>query len=330
MIKQKFLIIRFSSIGDIVLTTPLIRCLKQQVRGAEVHYVTKFRYKELLHSNPYIDRLHFLNDHFGTLLSELRNENFDYVIDLHHNIRSLRIKNAIHAPSYSFNKLNFRKWLLVNLKLDLLPDKHIVDRYFHTVSGFKVVQDGRGLDYFIPDNLKFCKQSLPDLYRNGYIALIISGTYRTKRLPTDKVAQLCRQISLPIVLIGGKCEKTVSEDIKKLTGDHVLNLTGQTTINESACLMRDSKLVLTNDTGMMHIAAAFGKKILSFWGNTVPKFGMSPYLPHAASRMLQVHNLHCRPCSKLGFEKCPHQHFRCMNDLDMEEAVKWINENLED
>jgi ADP-heptose:LPS heptosyltransferase len=327
MMKQKFLIIRFSSIGDIVLTTPLIRCLKLQIDNAEVHFVTKIKYKELLHANPYIDKLHFLNDHFNTLLDELRTEDFDYVIDLHHNIRSLRIKRAIHAPAYSFNKLNFRKWLLVNLKLDLLPDKHIVDRYFSTISKFKVVPDKKGLDYYIPEETNFSINSLPAPFKKGYIALIISGTYATKQLPALKVAAICRQISTPIVLIGGSCERAMSEDIISLAGNHVLNLTGQTTIDESACLIRDSKLVLTNDTGMMHIAAAFGKKILSFWGNTTPKFGMYPYMPHPASKMLQVNKLNCRPCSKLGFEKCPRKHFRCMNEIDVSEAVLWINGN---
>jgi ADP-heptose:LPS heptosyltransferase len=329
MMIQKFLIIRFSSIGDIVLTTPLIRCLKQQIDNAEVHYVTKFKYKELLHANPYIDKLHFLNDHLNVLTDELRMENFDYIIDLHHNIRSLRIKRALRVPSFSFRKLNFRKWLLVNLKLDLLPETHIVDRYFHTISQFKVVPDQKGLDYFIKEETKFSINSLPPPFDTGYIALIISGTYTTKQLPAKKVAWICRQISVPVVLIGGSCEKAMSEDIISMAGEHVLNLTGQTTIDESACLIRDSKLVLTNDTGMMHIAAAFGKKILSFWGNTTPKFGMYPYLSPEASKMLQVNKLYCRPCSKLGFDKCPKKHFRCMNDLDIAVAVRWINGNIE-
>jgi ADP-heptose:LPS heptosyltransferase len=157
--------------------------------------------------------------------------------------------------------------------------------------------------------------------------LILSGTYTTKQLPAQKVAWICQQITTPIVLIGGSCERAMGKEIKSLVGEHVLNLTGQTTIDESASLIRDSKLVLTNDTGMMHIAAAFEKKILSFWGNTTPKFGMYPYMPDGASKMLQADKLRCRPCSKLGFEKCPQKHFRCMNDLDMTEVVQWIIRN---
>jgi len=81
---------------------------------------------------------------------------------------------------------------------------------------------------------------------------------------------------------------------------------------------------------MMHIAAAFRKKILSFWGNTVPKFGMYPYKPHPASRIMEVKGLPCRPCSKLGYASCPKKHLRCMNDQDIAGAVTWIRENYQE
>ncbi len=326
--KLKFLIIRFSSIGDIVLTTPLVRCLKRQVPEAEVHYVTKYRYRELLEGNPWIDQLHFLNDHFGELADRLRKERFDYVIDLHHNLRSLRIKCLLKAPARSFRKLNFRKWLRVHLKIDLLPDRHIVDRYFRTVAGFGVVPDDGGLDYFIPEGKGFDFSSLSPPFREGYVAVILSGTYSTKRLPAAKVADICRGVSFPVVLIGGTGEEKVGGEIEAQAGNNLLNLTGRTSIHESADLIRNARVVLTNDTGMMHIAAAFRKKILSFWGNTIPGFGMVPYRAHPASLLLQVEKLGCRPCSKLGYRECPRGHFRCMNSLDMETAIRWVRDNF--
>lgn len=327
--KKKYLIIRFSSIGDIVLTSPLVRCLKNQVEEAEIHFVTKAKYHDLLIANPYIDRLHFLNDHFGEMLKILRNEKFDFVIDLHQNIRSFRIKSAISAPSVSINKLNFRKWLLVNVKIDRLPEDHIVERYLQTVSFFNVVYDGEGLDYFIPEGQEY-RNPLPAEFRDGYIAFIIGGTYQTKRLPPDKIAEICERIHLPVILIGGVNEEKTGNLIAGRVNGQVLNLAGKTTINESASLVKNARLVLSNDTGMMHIAAAFGKKILSFWGNTVPRFGMYPFFPHSSSMILEVEGLRCRPCSKLGFKSCPQHHFRCMNDLDMNAAVNWINENFKD
>lgn len=322
---MKFLFIRLSSIGDIVLTSPLVRCLRQQMPGVEIHFVTKYKYRELLTANPHIDKVHLLDDHFGAMIALLKAERFDYIIDLHHNLRSLRIKWALGVPARSFRKLNLRKWLLVSLKMDLLPDQHIVERYFGTLKEFGIGSDGRGLDFFIPAGGEYDRSRLPERYRNGYVAVIISGTYTTKQLPADKVAEICDQIRYPVILVGGNCETPMSREIDRRVGDHVHNLAGKTTISESASLVREARLVLTNDTGMMHIAAAFGKKILSFWGNTVPQFGMYPYLPHPVSKIMEVEGLKCRPCSKLGHHHCPRGHFRCMKEMDIRAAVDWIH-----
>ncbi len=329
MKNRKFLIIRFSSIGDIVLTTPLMRCLKLQLPDSEIHFVTKDKYRELVAANPYIDKIHYLTDHFGQLVRILKAEQFDVVLDLHHNFRSLLIKLAIHAPARSFQKLNMRKWILVNLKWNLLPNEHIVDRYFRALSGFPVFNDGKGLDFFIPEGGAYDFSALPPFFRDGYIAVIISGTYATKQLPAEKVSGICDSIPYPVILVGGNCETPMSREIGRRVGDHVLNLAGKTSISESASLVREARLVLSNDTGMMHIAAAFGKKILSFWGNTVPAFGMIPYLPGSASEIMEVKGLKCRPCSKLGYKKCPKGHFRCMNDMDISGVVDWIKKNYD-
>lgn len=327
MKKTKFLVIRLSSIGDIVLTSPLLRCLGEQVENAEIHFVAKQKYAELLQANPNIARIHFLNRSMIPLLKELSQEKFDYVIDLHQNFRSLRIKLALGIPSFSFRKLNLKKWLRVQFGIDLLPDLHVVDRYFRTVTSFHVIPDGKGLEYYIPEGPASVPLPLPEMFRQGYVAFIIGGTYFTKRLPVSRVIEICNSINYPVVLIGGKQEIPEGLEIGGNTGTHVLNLSGKTTISQSAALIRNARLVLSNDTGMMHIAAAFGKKILSFWGNTIPEFGMTPYKPDPASRMLEVKDLSCRPCSKLGYRKCPKGHFRCMNDIDVTEAVRWIREN---
>ena len=179
----KFLIIRFSSIGDIVLTTPVIRCLKQQYEDAEVHYITKPDYKILLENNPYIDKLHVLKDSLAATIRDLKQENFDYIIDLHHNLRSLLVKQKLRKKAFSFNKLNIQKWLLVNFKLNLLPDKHIVDRYFKTVEAFEINNDGEGLDYFIPEKDEVNLQTFPLKLSDGYIAFVVGAKFNTKRLP---------------------------------------------------------------------------------------------------------------------------------------------------
>ena len=150
--RVKFLVIRFSSIGDIVLTTPVVRGLKQQVENAEVHYVVKKEFLPLLENNPYIDYIHVLDHSMKKLRKGLRYEGFDYVIDLHRNLRSMMIKNAVRRMSFSVKKLNLRKYMAVRFKqIDKLSNLHIVDRYLKTADLFDVQNDGKGLDYFIPD-----------------------------------------------------------------------------------------------------------------------------------------------------------------------------------
>ncbi len=327
-IKKKFLVIRFSSIGDIVLTSPVVRCLKKQVPGAEIHFVVKQKHAPIVRANPYIDKIHLYRENLNELISALQKEKFHFIIDLHQNFRSHQIKTRLKKPARSLKKLNLRKYMLTRLKINFLPEKHIVDRYMDTLSEFDVTYDGKGLDYFIPENENFHRSKLPESFRNGFVAFAIAGTYPTKKLPSGKVLEICQKIDSPVILLGGKEELKEGKRIEAQSKGNVFNLAGKTTLNQSAGLVRDSRLVLTNDTGLMHIAAAFKKKILSFWGNTVPEFGMTPYQPDPASRLMEVKNLKCRPCSKLGYPKCPKKHFRCMNDLNMEEAIQWIKKNF--
>ena len=126
---MKFLIIRLSSIGDIVLTTPVVRCLKQQILTSEIHYVTKDSYRSLIDTNPYIDEAFYVQNDLDEVIQQLKEEDYDYVIDLHHNLRSLKIKRALGKRSFSFPKLNIQKWLLTAFKIDRMPDMHIVDRH---------------------------------------------------------------------------------------------------------------------------------------------------------------------------------------------------------
>jgi ADP-heptose:LPS heptosyltransferase len=327
-LKIKYLIIRFSSIGDIILTSPVVRCLSNQVEGAEVHFVTKRKYAGLIAHNPYIHKVHILSENLNELIAELQEEHFDYIIDLHNNFRTARLKNRLKIPAFTFKKLNIEKYLMVNFKINRLPQKHIVDRYLETLSVFDVKNDGKGLDFFIPKNKGFPKENLPEPFRNGYIAFVIAATWATKRLPADIVTEICNRMDHPVILLGGKTEQEEGEKILSLSKGNVLNLTGKINLYQSASLLQEANIVLTNDTGLMHIAAAFKKKILSFWGNTIPAFGMTPYLAHPASEIMEVTGLRCRPCSKLGFRKCPKKHFRCMKEQDLGKATDWIEQHF--
>jgi len=326
MQKVKFLVIRFSSIGDIVLTTPVVRNLKKQVDNAEIHFLTKPQFKSLLENNPYVDKIHTLKKSFNEMIEDLKHEQFDYIIDLHHNLRTFRVKNKLKVVSFSFDKLNFGKWLLVNFKINKLPDIHIVDRYFKTISLFDVVNDEQGLDYFISEKDEVGLTDLPEIFRNGYVAIVIGAFHNTKRLTSEKIIAICKKTNLPVILLGGHENKDEAEIIKNDIGEMAYNACGKYNINQSASLVKQCNVILTPDTGLMHIASAFKKKIISVWGNTVPEFGMYPYKAHPGSVIFEIKGLKCRPCTKIGFKKCPKKHFRCINDLDDDAIAQKIRE----
>lgn len=321
----KFLVVRFSSIGDIILTTPVVRHLKQQVEDAEIHYLTKSSYASLLESNPYIDRIHSFDGDLKGCLSILKNEEIDYIIDLHHNLRSGRIKYGLKRYDFSVNKLNWKKWLYVTFKIDRLPDRHMVDRNLDTISSFIEKRDDRGLDYFIPEKDEVDIHSLPAPFRKGYVGLSIGAQHETKKLPLELLVELCQKLDYPVLILGGPADRQVGENIKSsLKRKDILNGCGQYNIHQSASLVRQSKVLITHDTGLMHIGAAFQKKIISIWGNTVPQFGMYPYRTDPSSEQFEVNNLSCRPCSKIGHDKCPKKHFKCMMEQDMDQVVKSV------
>ncbi len=319
----KILILRFSSIGDIVLTTPVVRCIKQQVPGAEVHYCTKQGFKGILEPNPYVDKVHTLGNSLDELVQQLKVENFDFVVDLHNNLRTAIIKTRLGKPAKSFDKLNLEKWLMVNLKVNRLPGVHIVHRYLAAATPLGVQDDGKGLDYFIPAQDEVDLSTLPAPFRQGYTAFAIGAQHYTKRLPTERIIELCGLLQQPIVLLGGKEDVAVGEEIAAHFAQStnygepstiILNACGRYSLAGSASLVRQARLVVSHDTGLMHIAAAFQKDIISVWGNTIPEFGMYPF--RTKYKVLEVNGLPCRPCSKIGYSRCPKGHFRCMRDID--------------
>lgn len=325
--KVKILIIRFSSIGDVVLTTPVVRCLKEQLEGdVEIHYLIKEQYKAIVSNNPTIFKVHTIKKSTNEIIKNLEKEQFDYVIDLHKNLRSKRVVKRLKALSFSFDKVNFQKFLLTTFKINKLPKVHIVDRYFEAVKALGIKNDNKGLDYFIPADDELHLTALPISHQNGYVAFAIGAQHSTKRLPTSKISSICKKINQPIVLLGGKEDAETAIQIQKEVGELVYNACGIYNLNQSASLVKQAKKLITHDTGLMHIGAALGTQIISVWGNTVPDFGMYPYYPTHPEKFTIVENknISCRPCSKIGYDKCPKKHFKCMNELDEQEIVNAV------
>tara|TARA_B110000037_G_C17030547_1_gene469299 strand:- start:57 stop:1052 length:996 start_codon:yes stop_codon:yes gene_type:complete len=320
---MKVLILRFSSIGDIVLTTPLIRCVKEQVPNCELHFATKETYRGLVDTNPYLDKVHVLKGDINTLVQELHQEKFDLILDLHHNIRTQIIKMRLRVKSIAVNKLNLEKWLLTQFKIDKLPKyKHIVSRYLYTAKTLGVSNDAKGLDYFIPDEDKV---SIPELFpaaKDGFLAFAIGAKFLTKRMPYPKIVEICDKLEIPVILLGGLDDLARGEEIKQQSKNkQIFNACGRLKLNQSASVVEQAEALITHDTGLMHIAAAFEKPIVSIWGNTVPELGMYPYLTNGEFKVVQVADLNCRPCSKIGYKKCPKGHFDCMQKIDINEVV---------
>lgn len=324
---MKVLVLRFSSIGDIVLTTPVVRGLKQQA-NAVVHYLSKAAFEPILRPNPYIDQVFSFNKEVSEVLPALKAERYDVVIDLHNNLRSRWVKWQLGRPAYTFDKLNIEKWLLVNFGWNRLPDMHIVDRYMASAASLGVHYDGKGLDFFIPEGLGWQhSQQVDNMPSQPYIAFVLGATHATKRLPQEKIIDICNQLQQPLVLLGGKDEAESAIQVTQKTGAHVINMCGKLSLYESASVVRDAALVLTHDTGLMHIAAAFRKKIVSVWGNTIPAFGMYPLYPDGIqlNTTIEVSGLPCRPCSKIGYSKCPKGHFACMKSISTEQIISQIS-----
>jgi ADP-heptose:LPS heptosyltransferase len=326
-ILKKILIIRFSSIGDIVLTTPVIRCIKEQVPECEIHYLTKNQFYPLIKANPHISKIHTIEKGIPEVIDHLKKEDFNYVFDLHKNFRSEGVILRLRKPYSRFPKLNIRKWMLVNLKMNLLPDKHIVDRYFRATRKLKVKNDNKGLDYYIPEEDEIKINSLPPFLHRGFISWAIGGAHVTKIFPIDKIIEIVKLVNFPFIILGGSEDAERGESIAAIDKNRIFNACGKYSVNQSASIIKQSEKLITNDTGMMHIGAAFKKKIVSIWGNTVPTFGMYPYMPDNESnyRIIEVENLSCRPCSKIGYNRCPKKHFRCMEDIDVDSLVEAIH-----
>lgn len=324
---MKILVIRFSSIGDVVLTTPIIRALKQQIPNAEIHFLTKKSFSGILVHNPKIDKLFTIEKSISEVIADLKSENYDYIIDLHKNARTLSLKIKLRRPSFSFPKLNFKKWLLVNFKNNTMPEIHVVDRYFRAVEKLGVKNDNLPCEFYIqPVDEVNCLTQF-GLNQKEFISIAIGAQFSTKRMPFNKLEEIIGNIDQAIVLVGGPMDQNLAAMlVERFPLKKIFNACGKFNLSQSASIVKQSSVLLTNDTGMMHIASCFELPTVSVWGNTVPELGMYPYFP-VKKELFSIHEvkgLDCRPCSKIGFQHCPKKHFNCMNQQKSAEIVKDI------
>lgn len=297
--------------------------LAEQMPDSQVHYLTKPAFAPLIEANPFVHKVWKWDSKNATeVLRKLADEQFNHVVDLHNNLRSFRVTALLDAPCYRFKKLNFEKLLAVRFKKNILPNVHIVERYANTLRHLSKFETPQHLDFFIPANdLQKAKLRFANYLNERYIVFCIGAQHQTKQMPPEKWQQLAALLNQKIIVIGGEADKLAAKIIAQ--EEQVDNLCGLTSLFESSFLVQHASAVVTHDTGMMHIASAFNKPIVSIWGNTIPQFGMYPY-GVSESFFAEVSNLECRPCSKIGFKQCPKKHFACMINQDLKSIADQI------
>jgi ADP-heptose:LPS heptosyltransferase len=320
---KKIVVIRLGAIGDILLTTPLLRRLQRTFPDATIDYCTKASYSALLASNPRISSL-FTNEHppLGP---------YDLVVDLQNNRRSRSICRSLKASRIvRYHKQNWKKWLLVHCKLDFSgPYRSVVDRYQHSLAEYNIEADTEGCEiYPSSDDRRVAHQLLHSGRKT--LALCFGARHLTKCYPPERYASLLllllKENAFDVVLLGGKEDSPKAAEIMKSLPEEflpgVINLSGACSLMQTAAVLERCDAVLCNDTGLMHIASAFGKRLFVLFGSSSPAFGFLPY--NAPYELFEVEGLKCRPCSHIGRESCPEGHFRCMNDLSERHIARRI------
>ncbi len=325
---NKTLIIRMSSIGDIVLTTPLIRTFKKKFPDGRLDFVIRKEFADLLRYNPYIDTLYEFNAQSGIvglrrLAEQMQHTGYDLIIDAHNNLRSRFIRRRCKAKKIvRINKRIVPRFFLIKFKWKLYRDNvHVVDRYIEPVVQFGVHNDYQGLELHIPDTIReHVSRQFTGIksVRKTIVALCPSAKHYTKRWLKEYYVELAeklvRDYNACIVILGGPEDHAYCEDLKRLIGgEHVLNVAGEVTLLQSAAVLDHCDAVVTNDTGLMHIAAARKRNVVAVFGPTVRELGFFPY--GNKSTVIEHTNLSCRPCSHIGTHKCPKGHFRCMKEV---------------
>jgi lipopolysaccharide heptosyltransferase II len=327
-IPSKTLVIRLSSIGDIVLTTPLLRSFRKRFPDCGVDYVVKKEFADLLKYNPHIDTVHPFDarggiDELRRLREQLRENRYELVIDLHNNIRSRFIRRKLRARKIvTIDKRMVPRFFLIKMKWNLYRDSvHVVDRYLETVEPFGVRNDDEGLELAVP---QIIREHVADQFgplgreRPFLIGLCPSAKHYTKRWLKEYYVRLAvmlvREYGACIVLFGGPDDRAYCEDIRRLIGtENTINVAGEVTLLQSAAIMDHCTAVVTNDTGLMHIAAARKRNLIAIFGPTVRELGFFPY--GTRSTVIEHPDLSCRPCTHIGSNACPKKHFRCMKEI---------------
>ncbi len=329
---KNILIIRFSSLGDVLLTTPVIRGLRQRYPAARIDVLVKPLYADLLRFNPHITSVIAFEEgpdrSLPSLGAELRRARYDLVVDLHNSLRSNLLRPWLwRARRRRVRKFAFRRWALVRWKWNLYKGIFPVpDRYRAAVADLGVDDDGEGLELHLPEVTVAAVKARMERLKIDRFATVVgfapTARHATKRWPAERFVAcgvaLAEKPGVKILVFGSKEESEYCGDIVHLintsAGAKVAeNLSEDTTLLEAAAVMDYCGVLLCNDSGLMHLAAARKRPVVAIFGSTVREFGFAPY--RTPSTVVERTGLSCRPCSPIGREECPRGHFHCMTEL---------------
>ena len=319
---NKLLIVRLSSLGDILLTTPLVRTLKKNYPATEIDFVVREEYKDLLLLNPHLQNIFIYNnnkDELKTLKNRICENNYDLIIDLQNNLRSWLLLKCYGKSVLGFKKNNIKKFLLVHFKINKLKNaKPVPLRYASTLENFRL--DDKGLELTTDKIQNPLLNSIENL-----IGICPGSKHFTKTWPEEyfiELGTLLNENGFKVALFGGKDDIKVCERISSKLPS-AINLCNDNNILQTAADMKCCKVIYCNDSGLMHVATAVNIPVIAFFGSTVKEFGFIPY--NSKNLILENNSLSCRPCTHIGRERCPEKHFKCMKELAPQSAFEKLS-----
>ena len=333
-------IIRLTSLGDIVLLTPLIRALRKGFPNARIDMVISEHCAEIMKFNPRIDNLHIINTKQGTVKvikqwMELKKSmpTYDLVIDVHDSLRSKFMRIGLGKEITVYDSARSLKRNLVKNKMRIPIDSIIPVplRYFSAVKQYPQIKpDEHGLEFWLETDKEHQNYPINRISEPKQILIAPGAKHATKRWPIDKFVRLIQLLKewhqAPIVLIGGPDDTSLCDEIQQTVGFPIENIAGTLNLHEIASLMDSAYCIIGNDSGLMHVAAARHIPVLTIFGSTVPEFGFTPY--HTPNEIISL-DLPCKPCTHIGKEKCPLGHFSCMNDITPQMVFEHVQTLLE-
>jgi lipopolysaccharide heptosyltransferase II len=332
--RQKILIIRLSSIGDIVLTSALVRCLRSNYPDARIDFLVKKQFSEIVAHNPRLSNILVFEkgDPLKNLKRQIRNEHYDWIIDIHQNTRSFYLKSGLRVPlKTGYSKQLYHRALLVYLGLNRYREvKPVLLRYFEAVEKQGVTYDGKGTEVFVPQERVDAMNRT--LMQSGYTAdrkLFVLGpgaSFTNKRWSPEGYASVAAHLIEKhqgfVAFIGGKNDNRLCAEIQHLVAAPTANYAGAFSILDSAALLSLCAAFVGNDSGMLHVAQALNKPVVGIYGPTVRELG---YFPMADRSSVVEKPIRCRPCTHNGLNHCPKKHFLCMKTISSDDVIDAVD-----